>query len=334
MRNPFRRCYPVVAAVILFSATTSQADAPDNAVETGHLVIAAGEAPQVVFDWNTQRCSTTDTPDAPPRAFRDYLGRVHLIATHANNRALIGPDFSTLSHPCAIIYQGDHDDDPAKFDDRQWLTSFSTTDGRNIFALVHNEFQGNLRPWLCPSRKYLSCWYNAITYAVSTDGGTTFHRPSDGPDVIAAPSVPYVPDAGRPIGHFQPTNIVRKDGDDFSCFSRPKPGRRPGAFVSRDGRPEPIRGIGLPGMETDSIRGLSAPMPIPRLPSTPTCSPVGKGQLFEIGSLTYDRVAGVFVLSEASLQDETMASVRLAPMSPPPATSSLVSSDPPVPGRG
>ena len=116
-----------------------------------------------MFDWNTQRCATTDTPDAPPRAFRDFLGRVHLIATHEDNRALIGPDFSALSHPCAIIYQGDHDDDPAAFDDRQWLTSFSTSDGRTVFALVHNEFQGNLRPALCPSRKYLSCRYNAIT---------------------------------------------------------------------------------------------------------------------------------------------------------------------------
>src|ERR1051325_314622 len=103
--------------------------------------------------------------DSPPRAFRDYKGDVRLFSTHEENRALVGSDFEHLHHACSVVYRGAHSDDPSRYDDRQSLTSFTTADGRQIHALVHNEFQGNRRKEVCPSGRYLSCWYNAITYA-------------------------------------------------------------------------------------------------------------------------------------------------------------------------
>jgi len=88
------------------------------------------------------------------------------------------------------VYQGAHSDDPSRYDDRQWLTSFTTADGRQIHALVHNEFQGNRRKEVCPSGRYLSCWYNAITYAQSgqsDDGGYSFKQEAPPKNLVAAP---------------------------------------------------------------------------------------------------------------------------------------------------
>ena len=68
----------------------------------------------------------------------------------------------------------DLDGDPARFDDREWIAAPYTTDGRTVYALVHDEYQGDKHPGRCPSGEYLKCWYNAITLARSTDGGRTF----------------------------------------------------------------------------------------------------------------------------------------------------------------
>jgi hypothetical protein len=259
------------------------------------LTVAATAAESVVFDWDTDRCVRTDIPDAPPRAFRDFTGRVHLMATHDDNRAFVGADFDHLSHPCAVIYEGDHSDDPSKFDDRQWLTAFVTDDGRKILALVHDEFQGDLRPALCPSRKYLSCWYNSITFATSDDGGDTFHQLPAPANVVAAPSVPYAADAGHPIGYFQPTNIVRKDSAFYFMFLATAAGSQTGGIcVARStdvSDPASWRAWDGSGF---NVR-LAGPYRDPAAAGAHTCAPVGKGALFELGSLAYDRSWGLFV---------------------------------------
>jgi hypothetical protein len=259
------------------------------------LEMAAGAPETVIFDWDTQRCAQTDIPDAPPRAFRDFAGRVHLMATHQDDRAFVGPDFDHLSHPCTVIYQGDHNDNPAQFDDRQWLTAFATEDGRTIYALVHDEFQGNLRPALCPSRKYLSCWYNAITFAVSSDGGQSFRQPPAPGNLVAAPSVPYVPDAGHPVGYFQPTNIVHKDGAWYFMFLATAAGKQTGGVcVARSNNvadPSSWRAWDGNGFNAHLLGPYLEPAAIPAA----TCAPVGRGDLFELGSLTLDRASGLFV---------------------------------------
>src|SRR2546429_4295245 len=65
---------------------------------------------QVVYSWYTDRCADQDTPDTPPRAFRDFAGDVHLFSTHEANRALVGPDFGNLHHACTVVYRGAHSD--------------------------------------------------------------------------------------------------------------------------------------------------------------------------------------------------------------------------------
>ena len=61
------------------------------------------------------------------------------------------------------------------------------------------------------------CWYNAITAAVSTDGGLSF-RPLREPPAhyVAGPSVRYDLDAGRSIGFFTISNIVQSKGHYYA----------------------------------------------------------------------------------------------------------------------
>src|SRR3712207_6655656 len=100
-----------------------------------------------------------------------------------------------------------NDPDPAEFNDREWLHSTYTPDGEKVFALVHNEYQGHTHPGRCPSGEYLECWYNAVTLAVSTDGGASFEHAQPPTHLVASIPYQYAPDSG-PAGVFQPSNIV------------------------------------------------------------------------------------------------------------------------------
>jgi hypothetical protein len=168
---------------------------------------------EVVFDWSQDACEPDDIPDTPARAFRDAQGRVHLIASHYTNRRMTGPDLDHLTHDCGVIMSSHYDPDPATFDDREWIHSTYTPDGTTVFAFVHNEYQGHTHPSRCPSGEYFACWYNAVTLAVSTDGGASFEHALPPGHLVASIPYPYVPDSG-PAGIFQPSNIVRNAADD------------------------------------------------------------------------------------------------------------------------
>jgi len=200
----------VVAAVISYQALHD--DATSTKSDLPPLEIVGSE--QRVFDWSTQACSASplDIPDAPARAFRDANGRVHLIASHFITRAETGPALDSVQHDCRRVMGSDFDGDPARFSDREWLTAPYTDDGRVVYALVHNEYQGDKHPGRCPSGVYERCWYNAITLARSGDGGRTFTQKAPPQHLVASIPYPYKPDAG-PIGLFHPSNIVYRDAD-------------------------------------------------------------------------------------------------------------------------
>ncbi len=166
--------------------------------------------PEVVFDWTTDRCDEPDIPDLPARAFRDADGKVQLISTHFVNRRFVGPDLGRVERDCAVVMDSGYNADPAAFDDREWIASTWTPDGTTIYALVHDEYQGDSHPGQCPSADYVKCWYNAITLAVSRDRGRSY---VDAPPPKLVASIPYryVPDNG-PNGMMSPSNIVRHDG--------------------------------------------------------------------------------------------------------------------------
>ncbi len=79
--------------------------------------------------------------------------------------------------------------------------------------MVHEEFQGNRRPWLCPSGRYMDCWYNALVAATSTDGGRSFHRDAPGvAALVAALPTRFEATRGHHAGYFNPSGMVDQAG--------------------------------------------------------------------------------------------------------------------------
>jgi hypothetical protein len=198
------------AAIILAAiagSPVSQTSAADLTV-----AVVAGAEPEIVFRHETDACAKSDVPDVPARALRDAEGQVRLFSSHWINREMVGPDLNRVRPTCSVSFEGGGRDDPAAHDDRGWIVSTYSFDGRTVHALIHNEYHGHKRRALYPTGRYTECWYNTITAAVSTDGGRSFK--SLPPPAHFVAGVPYRFDGsrGKRSGLFNPTNIVERDG--------------------------------------------------------------------------------------------------------------------------
>ena len=202
--RPYLRAIVPVVTLLLFL--------PNHVL--AQLSIESAGAEQAIFVHDRDACKPLDIPDAPARAFRDASGHVHLFATHYINYGYVGPNLNSVKRDCQIVYQGASNSDPAIFNDREWLSSFWSDDGNTVDALAHNEFQAYLRPSLCPSRVYAQCWYNAVTAAISHDGGFHFSRPANA--IVAAPAYRFNNTARHPVGYFNPSNIIKRDGHYYT----------------------------------------------------------------------------------------------------------------------
>jgi hypothetical protein len=196
------------------SSPRSQAVAPGEEAATVSVEIEIVGPEEIVFDWSEDACSPEHSPDLPVRAFRDAQGRVQLTISRYINRRMIGPDLDHLSPECDITLSSDSDPDPANFNDREWISAVYTTGGDTVFALVHNEHQGNRHDGQCLSGLYQLCWYNTITLAISTDGGDSYTHAAPPTHLVASIPYPYVPDAG-PVGIFSPSNILYNPSDGY-----------------------------------------------------------------------------------------------------------------------
>ncbi|WP_207483507.1 hypothetical protein [Arenibaculum pallidiluteum] len=270
-------------------------------------VTPAGE-PETVALWRRDACTRTDVPDTPARAFRDAGGTVHVIASHSTARALTGPSLDEVRPNCAVIFEGHGQDDPDLHDDRSWISSVHTLDGRTVFALVSNEFHGQRRRELCPSGQYMNCWRNSITAAVSTDGGASFRLAAKPPaHTVAALPYPYAGDTGRRTGYFAPTNIVRHQDHWYAfvwaerfeaqqrgaCLLRTDDLSDPRAWRAWDGRGFSVRFA--PG-----ARSAGEP------PEAHTCRPVAPGILAgTVRSIARHRPSGLFIATLAMSRDGT-----------------------------
>lgn len=199
------------AIVLVVAAALVLINIPED--KTGGSAQLVGKT-EPVFVWSRDACEPIDIPDAPARAFRDASGRVQLISTSYVNRRMIGPNLNQLKHTCEVVMQSDYDPDPARFSDREWITSPYTLDGRTVFTLVHDEYQGNEHPGRCPAGEYQPCWFNSITYAVSRDAGRTYTQPPPPTQLVATVPYTYEPGAG-PYGLFQPSNVIRNEKDGY-----------------------------------------------------------------------------------------------------------------------
>ena len=180
------------------------------------LEVAPDAAPLPVFTYARDACDRTDVPDVAARAWRGSDGQVNLVASHAVNRRMRGPELDQVGPACDVIYRGAGYDAPEAYDDRSWLSAPYTLDGRIVHALVSNEFHGQRRPELCPVGRYELCWRNVLVLASSIDGGAQFHRRPDGAALVAGLPYRYRGDEGRRSGIFSPSNIVLHEGQYYA----------------------------------------------------------------------------------------------------------------------
>jgi hypothetical protein len=250
---------------------------------------------EIVFDWSEEACEPTQIPDLPVRAFRDFRGRTQLLLSHFDNFRMIGPSLDRLRVDCHAVMRSDRSPSVRRYQDREWIGSIYTTNGKTIWALVHDEYQGNRHPGRCPSGRCLNCWYNAITLARSLDGGRSYHQASPPRHLIAAAPYRYRPEIG-PAGVFTPSNIVTgPDGANYALVRMHDPDGTRGTCLLRTTRVgEPRRwrawdGSGFGGVFTDPYRTRARP-------NTP-CKPVGSGEIAEMAeSLTYNTTLGAYLL--------------------------------------
>lgn len=189
------------------------------AKEPGYrLELAPGATEETVFDWSKERCEEWHIPDAPLRAFRDDKGEVVAFASHYKNRALVGPDLAHIATRCSISFQAKNSPDASEFSDMSWIAATWTPNGRDVFALMHDEYHADRHPGACRFKDGMSCWYNVVTAARSRDGGKRFTS-DEPPTLVAAPAFKQEVGQGRHRGFFNPSNIVEKDGAWYALIA-------------------------------------------------------------------------------------------------------------------
>ena len=288
------RVLEIVLALFLLALVPLLAGGSATAAEPGPQVRVVGR-PQVVFDWSQQACEPMNYPDLPVRGFRDAEGQTQLLISHLDNFRLLGPSLDQLRVDCDPVMVSERSGRPQRFADREWIGSIFTRDGRTVWALVHDEYQGNRHRGRCPSGRYMRCWYNAVTLARSTDGGRSYRRVRSPGHLVASAPYRYRPDRG-PRGVFTPSNVVDgangfkyalvrmrdPNGRRGTCLLRARRVQRPGSWRAWDG-------AGFGGRFSD-------PYSSPQRRRTP-CAPVAKGRIAEMAeSLTYNEALGRFLL--------------------------------------
>src|SRR5207248_746890 len=136
-----------------------------------------------IFNWADDRCREWDIPDAPFRAFRDARNQVVAFASSDTNNMFVGSSLSELGHRCHSSLTSIENADPAVYSGLRFITSTWTFDGKNVVALVHNEYHAEHFK-NCAYGQSMLCWYTTIIGAYSDDGGVNFKVDSQ-PNVVA-----------------------------------------------------------------------------------------------------------------------------------------------------
>jgi hypothetical protein len=286
------------AAAVVLSFQLLSGDEAEGPSRLAPVELAGPE--ETVFSWNRDRCDDDDLPDLPARAFRDDRGRVVLIASHFVNRRFVGPELGRLEHPCDVIMASRFDADPSRYADREWLAAPYTDDGRTVYSLVHDEYQGQTHPGRCPSGEYFKCWYNSITLAVSRDGGRTFsHVGAASRHLVASVPYRYEPDVG-PYGYFAPSNWVlnRDDGYQYAMIRTGERGaQRSGTCVMRTQTPGDPRSWRTWGGARFDVSFVDPYVDRGFDPVDHVCTPVSIPQIGTmVESLTYNEYFGRWLL--------------------------------------
>jgi len=266
------------------------------------------ETPVMVYRRDSCRASGgLDLPDVQARAFRRPDGQLVLVSGNAPvNYFLTGPDFDRLTRNCNPVLTSGDKPDAASFDNQEWILA-TWIEGNIIHALVHNEYHD---PVSSTCRQGVTdpsnpCWWNAITYARSNDGGRTFTQVPAPGHVVAALPTPWNPEnplrPGTPPaahGYFTPSNIVPGgDGYFYSMFmsiADPRTSAQGTCVMRTNNLADPQSWRAWDGRDYT----LSMRSPYPQATGLPPCTPVSRATIGGLhGSLTWNTYLNRFVLT-------------------------------------
>jgi hypothetical protein len=291
------------------------------------------EREEAVFDYSEDHCRADPfhIPDAPVRAFRDDQERVQLILASRHTRRMLGASLDTVAvePSCATILPSHEHQEPATYDNLEWITATYTSDGRTIHALLHNEYHGWEHEPECESER--ACWLNSVTSAISTDGGASYGHAAAPDHRVATFPYRYAANTG-PMGYFMPSNIVERQGSYCALVralngpagapAYPAQGRG-NVLLATDDLADPRAWRGWDGNEfgvsfADPYReeidpARHAPMPVsvdpPRDGHARPASAYGAGEMTE--SLTFNTHFGKYLLAGVSWKPDPESGVPL-----------------------
>jgi hypothetical protein len=211
---------------VAVSATINGVSGTESLTITAITVGVTLGAKEVVFDYTTDRCSDLETPDGPVRFVRAEDGT--LVMFDGQHYVSRGTDFQSIKRDCSrMAFVQAALPTPESYENYEWLWSIYR-EGSQWHALIHNEYHDAVAPTCMPGNPAPGnpCWYNSITYAVSTDGARTFSKPSPPKHVVApapyvwVPPAPGVPPVGNGFaeGYFGGTNILRADDGYYYSY--------------------------------------------------------------------------------------------------------------------
>jgi hypothetical protein len=214
-----------------------------------------------------------------------------LTALHFINRALRGPDLDHLKIDCDVVLGSKQSPDPAAYDGRRFITSLWTSDGKNIAALIHNEYHADHFPGRCGYGGDLPCWYNTILSFRSDDSGRSFTKST--PLVAAAAPFRQEMEQGRHRGFFNPSNIFADGPHKYAFVSTTGwSGQTYGACLFRNDNPLNSAGWRAYDGKDFSVRyddPYAAKTTAPR-----PCAPIAPFGL-PVGAVVRHRGSGTFI---------------------------------------
>lgn len=302
--------------VLLASSVALLAAWPPAAVAYvfGEPFVRAIGPEETVYDYTTMRCSTEDIPDHPARAFKDSLGQVQLIDSHASVRRKVGTNLGNVQHKCPIVMDSNGNQDPSAFDDKQWLSSTYTEDGQTIYGLTSTEYHGWEYDEACApyvaAGQHLKCWYNSIALVKSVDGGAHYTHAAAPAHLVAGSPYRYAAGNG-PLGYFDPSNIIKRSDGYYYAMIRAEPheAQQRGACVMRTPNlndPTSWRAWDGSGYTVSFMNPYTQDDP----PENHVCTPVSPASFntqIQTGSLTFSTYLGKYVLLGVSQKYDTAA---------------------------
>ncbi len=211
-----RPIFLILCSLVLVSFAAAQSTSGPDGQQAAKVPTVAvkgvlDNSRTAVFETPQQSCKPNDIPDAMARAFRDYMGTVHLVAASSELFQSLGSSLDSVQHSCEVGHYSANDPNPADFNDQTWIDSFYTLDGKTIAGLTHTEYHGWAHPGECHSQNFSECEYDSDTYHQSNDGGYHFNSFKAPANFLAGVPYKYVVDRG-PNGYSVDTNIVEWDG--------------------------------------------------------------------------------------------------------------------------